>query len=162
MDNLSQQIFDKWRYNVSKEGQESRYSHNNRSDFLEELVGDFKNYGIPYEKASEYLNQVVLTLTTREGRKGKGRYKGWKEMVENDFKGVIANFYLENIPKPTNLEKIPSNKTHDKNTIPRDRWVENWCFSKFGESVSQKMINEAHRIGSSLNLQFLKDTFNGI
>ncbi|HLD91726.1 MAG TPA: hypothetical protein VI911_12065 [Patescibacteria group bacterium] len=149
----SDQLFDLW-LNYVRENDNIRYIHKERLEIVGELASSFKSGDISYEEALSYLKKVVLALTTEEGRKGKGKHAGWKECVEDDYRGALASEYVE-LDSPKKEEQVQESNI----LLIEDPWIDNWLKAKFGK-VPSEITKLAHTPGSYLNVQFLIETFS--
>lgn len=160
-------LFNRWLGFLRTEANDIRYLHQHRPEILEGLIGMFVKYNVSYEDAKLYKRKVVLALTTDEGRKGTGKYRGWKECVEEDFLGVLANFYIENVQddeipdnkmrlssKETVETRIEPNRYHPDNTV-----ITEWAKDKFGQDWTPEINKEAHLVGGIINIQFQEEVF---
>lgn len=145
-------IFNKWLCTL-RENQSVRYLHSERMGFLEDFVLMLKEHEVDYEDAKAFKKEVVLALTTEEGRKGKGKYKGWVKTVEQDFLSALANAYIEDPEKPVDK----SEAVQSGNYMPKNRFITAWGLHKYGEIWSEFMDREAHKINSRLNIRFQEE-----
>jgi hypothetical protein len=159
-------LFNKW-LGMLRENQAIRYTHSDRPALVEELVSMLHIHNIDYQEAKFLKKKVVSALTTEEGRKGNGRYKGWVQAVETDYDAILANIYIDQ----GNIEEAQKNKLklHTKKDgeiepsvfyLPDNKIIEAWCRHKYGKDVRKSIIREAHRIGSSLNQSFQCEVFD--
>lgn len=159
MDNFNaDMIFKSWFANV-KNNYDIRYIRKERPELIEELVTTFYNIKIPYDEAIFFKKRVVNALTTKEGRKGNGKHKGWKENVEEDFELILAKVYV-NIEKSDKDNVTDVNAKINKVLIPEDEWIKAWLKDNFGENYPKGLDKLAHTVGSSLNIDFMKDVFS--
>jgi len=155
MDKYSaEQIFESWFFCL-RDNPETRYANKHRLEWVTELAQAFKINEISYDEALGYLSQVVIKLTTEEGRKGKGKHKGWKECVAEDFKAALAHEYVETkISTPQKTEVLPFD-----GQIPEDKWIMAWLDYKFDGRYCNEIKVLAHVPGNSLHIQFLVEVF---
>ncbi len=160
-------IFNKW-VGVLRQDQDDRYTHKARPTFLGWLFADLIKYKIPYEDAKLLKRQVFNALITDEGKKGKGRHKGWPEAVNSDFDAILADMYIEGatdeereemldkrqLSKAPEIAHVSSHET----CIPYDLRIREWCLKTF-PGCTEGIVTEAHRVGSILNMQFLEHVF---
>lgn len=165
-DNLTaDDILQSWLNGLTKD--DTRYERKYRRENLEKLMRQFNNYGIPFEEAKSYKRKIMLAITTEEGRKNKGKYKGWKDDVLSDFDMAVCGEYVE-------LSKDEATPTHSKSLgvkygapvaavgyfLDRDQAIVDWLIDKYqSDSLPKELVDEAHRVMSPLNLQFLEETF---
>lgn len=130
---------------------EDKYDKSKRIEHIEFLAAWLQDYNIDYEDAKGLRNKVMVFLTTEEGRKGKGKYKNWKENALQDFDQTLARMYMD-------IPKSPSSSTvADPFRIKQDDAIVNWAEAKYGEDTL--VIAEAHRIASPFYFEYLEDTF---
>ena len=124
-----------------------------RQEHLETLAFMFTDSGIDYNAACGFKNDVVMILTTKEGRKGKGRYKMWKETVLRDFDAIFLEHYkiLEEKEQNTCITK-PNNSI----LVETDEEI-NECLSQmFGFNCPADLQKRAHTVGDYLNIKCLE------
>jgi hypothetical protein len=146
----------------------SRYAHSNRDETLENLMNMFYDAKVDIEDARSYRRKVVEIMTTEEGRKGKGKYKGWTQAVEESFDCMLAKTYVKITPR------AKGNPSEAKNNGPtlmpgqmpvviikngNDRYITAWAKNRFGDTWTEEINILAHTVGHSLNLKFMKDMF---
>jgi len=141
----SDKIFNAWKYSLKEEGG-GLYLYQNRRSHIEQLIEYFCNNGVDYETALTYKRDVLHSLTTKEGRKGKGKYKGWSENVVVDFEEALAFYYTD---KEGNLDDI---------VLERDSEISRWVDEKF--NGNEKILIEAQKVGSFYYLKFIGDMYN--
>lgn len=144
----AEDIFNKWLGYLAKENN-VRYLYKNRKEHIEILADFLLKSGIDFDDAKSLKYDVLNSLTTEEGRKGKGHYKGWKENVLSDFDAILADFYID-IPEQVNSEFC----------LKDDKEIEEWAVGKFGNN--SWAVCEAQTIGTALNWQFIKENFLGV
>lgn len=163
----SEDIFNKWLGYLRTDGQDIRYLHRDRPDILSDLISQFVAGGISHDDAKDYKSQIVIALTTEEGRKGKGKYKGWKNHVEQDYITILATFYVETVE----LSEEDDLRGRDLNTStigskpdltryhPDNAVITEWAKDKYGQDWTPELNKEAHLIGGIYNLQFQREVF---
>ena len=163
------ELFNKWLGSLV-DSPDMRYLGAERQGFVEHLILTFHASGIDQDEASTYKRRVVDALTTPEGRKGKGRHKGWKETVEESFVATLANIYIADLTDKQIKDakgNMIVNKRSGKDpvsventsafTISEDNRIVEWVRNKYGGNLD--ITNEAHRIGSLMNIEFLQDNY---
>jgi len=156
----SQDLFDKWQAYLRDEGT-SRYMNNVRMDHLNVLVEMFFNGNVDHDEVKSFKKKVLLALTHEEGRKGNGKYKGWKEWVETDFDSCVANWYVKAPEAKDEDNKITKGKTYTvEDLLPDDPDIRKWLIDKYGDKCTEALIQDAHTIGNMLNIQYLSDRFD--
>jgi len=160
-------LFNKWKGYLRTEANDIKFLHKERPEILEYLVGLFFTNKIPFEDAKYYEKDVVIALTTAEGRKNVGRYKGWKDCVKEDYLAVLSNYYVENTEvaeeednrlKPKERESVKAEDEHARYHLD-SLAIKKWCQDKFGQSWTPKLNKEAHLVFGSMNLMFQKETY---
>ena len=167
----SDKVFDKWIGWLTTEAQEMRYTYKGQGDVIDSLVNMLKANGTSMEDASMLERQVMMALTTPEGRKGAGKYKGWKENVQETFKGIVANYYVQideldeeedhRVKADYANTKAHFEATkHDKFRYhEHDERIAVWVRKKFGTASTKALIKEAHLVFGILNVQWQVETF---
>ena len=151
-------LFNKWLDEI-KDDNELRYLHSNREEVLDILVNLFHHHEVPFDEAKTFVNKVTTVLTTQEGRKGKGKYKGWVESVQEMFHMLLSRYYIEEIPNKTDVIKNIPLKLSEGVAIPFDNFLNGYLLEKFKEHYSPKFCELGHIPGNSLNIKFLEDVF---
>ena len=163
----SEDVFNSWIGYLNSEANDTRYVHRERPELLDMLVGQLFGNKIPHDEAKGFRSRVVLALTTVEGRKGTGKYRGWKETVAEQYDGAVANFYVElaeigevedNRMRSTsakqNEPKYEKYRYHEENSL-----IVAWVKNKFKETVTKSLIKEAHLVFGALNIQFQEEVY---
>lgn len=138
-------IFNKW-VNYLKEEFKGRYIYKERKDHIGHLIYMLKTAQIAFDDAKTVRNNVMVALTTVEGRRGLKRYKGWKENVFSDFDSILADTYIE-------IDETAVKEAYDK-----DEDVVKWVNDKYG--ANDLLIAKAHEVGTLLNLEYLEENFS--
>ena len=143
----SEQAFSKWKgYLLTV--QDERYVRRERRVHLAMLAETMQLCGISYEDAVAFRYRAMMEITTDEGRKGKGKHKGWKENCLEDFDALMANQYV-------NLETLIGNGGDMTRISPftPDSDIKAWVDKKF--NGNSEILKQAHVIGNMYNLMFL-------
>ena len=158
----SEELFNVWFDKVTKEYQFGRFLFNNRAEILEVLLESFRDNNISVDEARVYKNRVISTLVTKEGSKGQGKYKGWKETVSKDFDVMLVEMY-ESVIKPELKEETKQDSSQStlmemiKKPIPKQPLIDIWGKVAFGNMWNEQMSNEAHTFGTALFNTFFND-----
>jgi len=153
------QLFDMWISYLREEGTD-RYKNSERTRHIFELIEMFKYSGMTYEECKMYYNKVLDALCHDEGKKGKGKYKGWKETVETDFNACLASTYIEKLPKNDVDEAISRTFNNLKKSMDFNEDIEQWVNEKFGTDFTESLIEDAHIFDSLLNIKYLEEMFS--
>jgi hypothetical protein len=145
----AQEVLKKWTSDV-RQDISSRYTYGNRKEHIENLMGYLKMHDVDKDDAQFLKNKVVEVLVTEEGRKGKGKHKGWKENVENDFDDAIQQAYVPGLS--SEIKPIKTAQGYD----PR---IYNWCKAKFGNHVGENIIKAAHQPLHTFWIMCMEDSF---
>jgi hypothetical protein len=147
-----QDIFNKWAKPIASDP-DIRYKHTPREEILDDLVVALKAHEIDYDEAKSRKDTVIKFLTTEEGRKGKGKHKGWVNTIEEQYLGALAFYYIEDkeIPKAEPVEEIEIYPI-----------ITNWSKGFFGEYWTEEINIECHRKGSHFNMLFQKEMFDKV
>lgn len=130
----------------------SRYGYQDRKKHIEILMGYLKMYNISMDDAQFLKKRVVEALVTKEGMKGNGKHKGWKENTEADFDDAIQKAYVPG------LEKIDFKPL--KNAQGHDPRIVQWAKKKFGEQIGEEIVVAAHQPMHALWMMFMNDHYN--
>jgi len=147
----AREVFDKWLGTVQEDAS-LRYLGVNRKPVLDELAQMLFVANVDYSEAKMLSREVVNKLTTEEGRKGKGKYKGWAQTVEEDFRIALASYFVE--------VDIKTSRPETTDSLPNDELITAWGLNKFGELWDDRLSNMAHQVGSPLNLEFMSEVFS--
>jgi hypothetical protein len=153
----SEDLYLKWADEI-RDDRELRYLHANREEVIDSLVCLFFNHKVSFEEAKTFENKVVRFLTTEEGRKGKGKYKGWSESVKEMFCMILSRYYVEKKASDP-INKKPLSKLTEGVVIPFDLFLKGYILEKFKEHYSDEFCELAHIPGNALNIKFLEDVF---
>ena len=148
-------IFKSWLGYLLKEQPSDRYAEAMRVSHLEQLFLAFKNQGISMDDAEMFRNKAMIALTTEEGRKGKDKYKGWKEKALYDYDAICALAYSR---EELGFDGSPVNMGEKVNN---DVNIESWAKEKYGLSANhlKHIIEQAHIIGNMYQIQYINDRF---
>lgn len=150
-------LFEKWRKKIKQEDICSIYKADERSYYLELLVKAFKKAGFSYDDVIVFKNDIMLALTTFEGRKGNGKHKGWKEQVIQDFQDTLADHYVPD--SVLNVEDIKRASLEEKESWmiyqDIDGSVKEWVTKKYGFSEAKYKL--ACIIGHVINVQYFQE-----
>jgi hypothetical protein len=151
----AEDIFLYWKRNTKDIGK-ARFTAIERIEQLDYLCELFKQHDVSYDDALSLKRQVVEFMVTKEGQKGNGKYKGWKENTEEDFKGTLLIYYNNEIGivdqnKSKNITDtsagIQQNQTYgDSNYMERDEIITAWSKDKFRCDWSESICLECHKI----------------
>lgn len=154
----AEQVFVAWKNYVSKEIGKLKYTQEERLEILEELCMNYRKYGVAYDDAEFLRKKFMEFVVTKEGMKGNGRYKGWKERALEDYDSCLIKYYDEDIEQ-VEVEK-PKEMGKSKEDygifpyLPRNVVVVDWSKRKFGDSWSESICLECHKICSDFNNLF--------
>jgi hypothetical protein len=150
-------IFKAWKSKIKDEDISAKYLASERKDYIEDLADMFKNAEVPYDEATFYREKAMISLTTVEGRKGKGKHKGWKEAVYDDFDCIMARYYIPPdllYPKDVKLASL-EDKEPWMTYQDIDGSVKKWLTEKYG--FSEAKYKFACTIGHVLNMEYAQD-----
>lgn len=158
----AEDIFLHWQKNTEDLGK-VRFLAEYRTELLEELCSSLKTYKIDYDDAKFLKKKVVRHLVTEKGMKGNGKYKNWKEYVENEYLKCLALYYSSDFDKDEEAkEEVKSIKRNKVTKIDnyggedfmhRDSLIVAWSKDKFKDRWTEAICLECHRtFGPLLNL----------
>lgn len=128
-------VFSRWLAEV-REDKSSQYSYGERKKHVQNLMGFLKHHDVSQNDAQMLKRKVVESLVTPDGLKGRDKYKGWKESVENDFDDAVQ---IAHVPAlSASIEPL-------KNVQGYDPMIIDWCKRKYGEDVGDEFIKAAHQ-----------------
>ena len=156
------ECFISWK-TLAKEVGKVRYTSTERMEQLDVLCDMFRTHGVEYDDAKFYKKKVVEFMVTKEGMKGNGRHKGWKEATEEDFIGILTGFYngeFQIVNDTTATKKTKTRKVEYYGGIDyleRAPLMVAWTKYKFENLWTESICLEAHKIGSPLWQAFDKE-----
>lgn len=151
-ENNSDLVFKRWLADV-REDRSLQYKYGERKNHIENLIAALVAEGVDQDDAQFLKRKVVDTLVTKEGMKGNGRHKGWKETAENDFDDAIQRAYVPALKKADLDYKASQTFKEDPNIVA-------WCKKKFGSNVHILTIKEVHTPGTALRFMFVNEFYN--
>ena len=153
-DYSAKQLLNAWHKDL-RDNQEDRYKYKDREEHIEKLIKMFVIAKVEYDEAAAQKRKVQEILVTKEGMKGKGKYKGWADNVAKDFDLMLDQYYvnvdISNVKPLEDREKAPEWMFASD---PDDR-IKNWVTKKYG--FSEILYTEALRVGSVFNLKYWAD-----
>lgn len=149
---IAEIVFNAWAKRLKDKGI-SRFLKSERQELIEDLVDLFYKNKIDIETAQLYKNKVKELLVTLEGKKGKGKYKGWNENVVIDYDAVLSEYYLEQ-------ENKTKEKPSDINILPENELINEWGQKRFGELFNQEISLMCHTIGHIYNRDFQNEVLS--
>jgi len=162
------QVFTQWKTFCEKDVGKVRYTSEERLEQLDFLCEMFVKFGVPFDDAMDYKRKFVEFMVTREGMKGNGKHKGWKEKAGENFEGILLGFYDGTFKVVNDVGAISIKnevKTEKQEYGHSDYMIRMpiiiaWSKNKFGESWSESICLEAHKIASSLNSIFVREVID--
>lgn len=157
----SEEAFLLWKGEAKAVGK-ARYTASERIEQLDVLCEIFYKYGIDFEEAKSYKKKIVEFMVTREGLKGNGRYKGWKQNTEEDYISLLTRWYnnefqvvndITHVNKATKVNEYYGGRDY----LERTPLIVAWSKHKFKEKWSESICLETHKVGSSLWNMFKKE-----
>lgn len=134
-------VFKSWCHSVHM-SDDVKYLHVNWTEHVEDLAVILYKKEIDYDEAKMYARKVVEFLTTEKGRKEK---KDWPKNVEARYLEALAGLYVQ-------IDSAPPIKK-DRFVLDSDPEIVDYITNRYGPN--QMIINEAHRIGSMFNLEYI-------
>lgn len=162
----AEQVFIQWKVFCEKDVGKARYTSDERLEQLDMLCGDFFKYGIPLDDAMDYKRKFVEFVVTREGMKGNGKHKGWKEKSAEQYEGILTGYYdgtfkvVNDVGSVTIVNETAKATKQDYghgDYMVRMTDIVLWSKHKFGKSWSESICLEAHKVASSLNDKFVEE-----
>jgi len=147
----SDEVFLAWKMAVKNLGK-ARFNADERREQLDLLCEMFFERGIDIDEAKSYRRKVVDFMVTKEGQKGNGRHKGWKEATEEDFIGNLALHYQNSMEIVNKIStKMEVNTLYGYGEyIERTPLIVAWTKYKYKNRWSESICLEAHKVDSSL------------
>lgn len=158
------QVFIQWKTFCEKRIGKARYTQIERLESLDALCQDFVVAGISYDDAIFYKRKFVDFVVTREGMKGNGKHKGWKEKAAENFEGVLLGYYDGTFKVVNDAGSL----SHQKKTSHKEEYgqgdymirmpiIVDWSKEKFGNQWSEGLCLEAHKIAGTINNLFVNE-----
>lgn len=180
---MGQQVFNLWAENTFEHGVD-RFFSKNRDGILEDLINSFIDFGVNYNTAIGFTKKLIDILVTKEGKKGQGKYKRWKEDVEREYSAMLLEIYSSrNLPilvedieyknttsnqisvsvpdhttefhVPASFDTVPTYGDHMH--LDKNQLISAWAKYRFGSFYNNQLDLLAHRVGSELNILFQKE-----
>jgi len=158
-----QDIFVAWKQNCQTDFGKTRFSSVTRKEVIDILVNMLADMSIDYDEAKNLKNQVIKTLITKDGLTGTGKYKGWKQAVEEDFIAILYEAY-----NSRNLSIKPLSDKGVQNTLPGSQkqpeiqfheLIDIWGRGKFQDAWRGEIRVLANTPHTSLYHMFLDEFF---
>ena len=153
-------VFQAWTDEVNKEYKTAKYLYKERDDVLEMLVSSLKSWSeITIDDALSLKRKVKEFLVTEEGKKGKGKHKGWSETVETNYVAAVMRRYSEDKPIEVIKQSFVSNK-EDYGIypfVPRNAIITAWAMDRFGVVWNEQLNLQVHKHSSKFNEEFRKE-----
>jgi hypothetical protein len=152
-------ILARWETHCKNDLGKARFSASTRKEILDVLAEMLSEVPIDYDEAKSLKKEVIRVLITKEGLKGAGKYKGWKESTEKDFLASLfdaynsKNLFEKNTPQVNEVATKPV--TH-KEYHPL---IDIWGKEKFKELWGGELRDLANQPESSLHDTFLDEFF---
>jgi len=153
--NLAEMCFRSWCVGINDTFGTAKFSSKDglRREHIKNLFDMWLDYKVPQDEAASYCRKVVEFLVTREGIKGKGKYRDWAPNAEKDFKDVLADAYLPSIPKPEVLKLGDIYMSSDS-----FGHIRLWSENKYGKENEVAYI-ASKTLGGALWTMFVKETY---
>ncbi len=131
-----------------RQDKSTQYKYGKRKEHIGSLMEFFTSNDIDQDTAQMMKNRVVDLLVTQKGMSDKDQYKGWKKNAQEDYDDAIQLTYV--------MPKIPTNT---KSRLGNDQLMIAWLKAKFGNNISEDLIQAAHVPMHSLRLMFINDNY---
>lgn len=157
----AEQVFVLWKTEVEQEVGKARYTSTERLEQLDALCESFVKYQIEFDDALMFKRKFIEFVVTREGMKGNGRYKGWKEKADENFEGILVRWYAgefqisEPLMKTKKEQKLEHYGVGDY--MIRMPMIVEWSKNKFKTSWTEGICLESHKVASTLNNMFVEE-----
>jgi len=161
----SEECFLNWK-SLAKEVGKVRYTATERVEQLDVLCEMFRKHGVDYDEAKAYGKKVIEFMVTKEGMKGNGKHKGWKEATKEDFVGILTGYYngefqVVNDTKLTKKSMVQKVEFYGgADYMSRTPLVVAWSKHRFKDKWTEAICLEAHKIGSPLWQMFDKEVMS--
>lgn len=156
----AKEVFIAWKTGCQVDVGKARYTASERLEQLDMLCEDFMDNGIDYEEAKTFKKDFVDFVVTKEGMKGNGQYKGWKEQAAENFDGLLIRWYNGEFKKAETVVTTRERRPNDYGKgdyMVRMPIIVAWSKQRFGMNWTESLCLEAHKICSSLNNMFLEE-----
>lgn len=144
-----------------------RYTSTERQEQLDVLCELFKKHDTDFDEAKSYKKKIIEFMVTKEGMKGNGKHKGWKEATEEDFIGILTGWYSGDFTVVNDTTEIKRNmdkkNDEDYGTLDytfRTPLIVAWTKHKFKHRWTESICLEAHKVGGPLWQLFDKEVMN--
>ena len=158
------EVFIMWKGLVKEIGK-ARYTAVERKEQLDELCEMFSKFGVDVDEAKSYKRKVIEFMVTKEGMKGNGKHKGWKEATEEDFISNLMAYYQGEYQSSdtSNLKPSKVGDVHYYGSLSymvRTPLMVAWSKHKFKNKWTESICLETHKVGSPLWQLFDKEVIN--
>jgi len=159
----AEDTFVMWKHEMKEIGK-ARYTARERVEGLQLLAEMFFKHGVELEESKFFKKRVTEFLVTKEGMKGNGKYKFWKERTEEDFLASLLVQYqdkAEIVNETTNKKVVRKIEHYDgADYMDRTPLMVAWTKYKFKDNWTEALCLDAHKVGSSLWLLFDKEVIS--
>lgn len=156
----AKQVFLAWKTGCELDVGKARYTSGERLEQLDLLCEDFIKNGVDFDEALSYKKKFVEFVVTKEGMKGNGQYKGWKEKAAEQFEGLMTRWYagefkVVNDVGATTVKKAKTSNSYGKGAyMIRMPFIVAWSKEKFGSQWSESVCLECHKVNGPLTMLF--------
>lgn len=170
----ARQLFITWKQAMADSGTD-RFLAKNRDDLIAQLIDVFAEGGVNYNTAITFAKELQTVLVTAEGKKDTGKYKGWKNTVEEEYRSLLITIYQDKKlpirvedadnaglavvgPREVITETVIIEPTYgDSQHLKQRAIISAWAKHRFDYFYNSQLDLLAHRIGHELNVMFQKE-----
>lgn len=155
---LSSDVFNLWKSKIEEDGFE-RYWKKNRTYYISLLMGLFKNAKIDIDQAKTYRTETMKFLTTKEGRKAKGKYLNWPKQVQEDFDKELSKVYVQIDMTQEESEEVRGSvvAARSNHVMEENELISDWAKDRY--HGNKYVIATAHDVTTILHDEFVTDMF---
>lgn len=156
----ARQVFTMWKTEVEKDIGKARYTSTERLEQLDALCEYFVKFGVDFDDALGYKKDFTEFVVTKEGMKGNGKYKGWKEKASENYEGLLTSWYngefkvVNDIGNITVKENVSAASYGSNSYMIRIPLIVAWSKEYFGSEWSEGVCLECHKINGPLTTMF--------
>lgn len=152
---IAQLIFAKWSKETADEGV-NRFLYKGRTERLEMLVEELKQANVSLEDALSLKRKVPNSLVTKEGKKGSGKHKGWVQSVEEEYEGIVASIYEDQ------LVVAGEKKSTVTKMLPKSSLITSYCKYKYSDFYTEEIEKSVRTFGTLENTLFMEEIDKGM
>jgi hypothetical protein len=160
----AEDVFLSWKGDVKLLGKD-RFISEERVRLLDMLAEMCRKHGVDLVDAKMVKRKVIEFMVTKEGLKGNGKHKGWKETVEDDYLISLTRWYGDDFEIAEDTSEVvlggdPKLNYGNGKYLERNDLIVAWTKDKFKDFWDESVCLEAHNKFSHLWYLFIKENID--